>query len=509
MQFQDKLEILFKLSGVSGGQLARAINADPATISRLRRGTRGVPRNHEIVRQIADFFSKKLESDYQRIGLSEIMERPMLRLLTRNADIADAVYLWLTEQDNTSAQSFTKFMGNGNITTGDMESAGAEDIEKSNQTGLADVAYFGNEGKREAVCLWLQVLLKQKKPGTLLIASDENSEWLLESPPFFNQLSSTLMELIKRGFKIRRISSPQSCTVESAMGKCKLWFPLYPTGQMESFHYCRIRDNLFHRTLFVAPGIGAVTANSIGCDPKSGMTLVTFEKKLVNAYQKEYYSYEKLCTPLVTSYVKGKNTIQLFGCLDRYERYKAFFIQQAPSLPSVLTPECVLTRLDEALARIHMRPFSLPHGQNQSLFSECIKENRCIDIITLADKDKILAGEVPIPVSQILLEQPLFYSTEEYKAHLEAILQYMELYDNYSVFIEQNPDDDESLLYAKEGYALLIARRSAPYTLFEITENNIVAASIEFLRQKCNNGLSYEAQKAQAKLQIKYLLAQL
>lgn len=509
MLFQDKLEILIKLSAVSASQLARAIRVDASTISRLRRGTRGLPHNDDTIREMAAFFARKLDSDYQRAGLAEITGRSVLRLCASAEDMADTLYLWMTEKDEHTNRKFSQFMDsfNGEPQYPSVSSSGGAKKEKL--ISHADCVFYGNAGRRQAVRAGLQNLLAMERACTILITSDEHPEWILENSTYSLELTASLRELANRGFKFRRISSPKCHTAEEALDKCQRWLPLYTTGQLDSFHYPRLKDDLFRRTLLVVPGFGAITANSIGYPTECGMTLMTFNREMTAAYEREYYEYEKMCIPLVKVHTQAVHSIQLFDCLTRYMAHSAPFAQQSGGLPTVLTPQCVLDRVDDQLVTEQFRPLSLQHRHNLHFFKECLAHNRCMDIISLADKDDIIAGNVPIPVSKILLESPLYYTVAEYKAHLKLILQYLDEFESYHVYIQKASTEDVNIMYAKEGHVLLLVRRNPPYSLFEITESNVVAAGFEYLLQKCGSVSGQSAQKIKTKTQIQHLLNKL
>ncbi len=84
MQFYEKLIFIMNLTQTSNQELARAIHADPATISRLRTGKRGIPRNPEPLRSMALFFAGRCVTEYQRRALSEMAG--VKRIITAKRD---------------------------------------------------------------------------------------------------------------------------------------------------------------------------------------------------------------------------------------------------------------------------------------------------------------------------------------------------------------------------------------------------------------------------------------
>ena len=55
MQFYEKLIFVMNLTQTTNRELALAAQVDPSIISRFRSGKRGIPRNPEPLRSMADF----------------------------------------------------------------------------------------------------------------------------------------------------------------------------------------------------------------------------------------------------------------------------------------------------------------------------------------------------------------------------------------------------------------------------------------------------------------------
>ena len=84
MQFYEKLIFIMDLTQTSNqGSPGQSI-PDPATISRLRTGKRGIPRNPEPLRSMALFFAGRCVTEYQRRALSEMAG--VKRIITAKRD---------------------------------------------------------------------------------------------------------------------------------------------------------------------------------------------------------------------------------------------------------------------------------------------------------------------------------------------------------------------------------------------------------------------------------------
>lgn len=75
MQFNDKLIFLMNITQTTNKELANNISVDPSLISLLRSGKRKQPQNINHIKNMAHFFSKKCNADYQRNALAEMLSQ--------------------------------------------------------------------------------------------------------------------------------------------------------------------------------------------------------------------------------------------------------------------------------------------------------------------------------------------------------------------------------------------------------------------------------------------------
>ena len=73
MQFYEKLIFLLNLTQSTNRILAHELQVDPSLISRLRTGTRGIPRNREHIKAMSSYFAKRCTTEYQRQALSGML----------------------------------------------------------------------------------------------------------------------------------------------------------------------------------------------------------------------------------------------------------------------------------------------------------------------------------------------------------------------------------------------------------------------------------------------------
>ena len=77
------------------------------------------------------------------------------------------------------------------------------------------------------------------------------------------------------------------------------WLPLYMTGAISPYYYPRLRDGIWHRTIFVARGHSAMVSSSVQGQTGERLNLLLRDKSAVDALKHEFNAYLALCRPLM------------------------------------------------------------------------------------------------------------------------------------------------------------------------------------------------------------------
>ena len=94
VQFYEKLIFVMNLTQTTNRELAMAAQVDPSIISRFRSGKRGIPRNLEPLRSMADFLAERCTGEYQRRALSEMAGVRRI-IMDKKDQLAEFLFCWL------------------------------------------------------------------------------------------------------------------------------------------------------------------------------------------------------------------------------------------------------------------------------------------------------------------------------------------------------------------------------------------------------------------------------
>lgn len=481
MAFSKKFDFLLKLTSTSNSVIAHRLRLDPSYISKLRHGSRSLPRDSEHAPKICAFIVNQAKSEFQRKSLCETLKAAPS---ASEKELEKKLLSWLYDDDEGS--SVHALLSDFSVST-------AVPQKRTEYTLRQDMlAFYGDEGRRQASIALLNLALAKMKPVTVLFYSDEDAAWMSQSSTFFYEWSSMIWQIILHGGKIKVIHKVSN-DIEEMFDVIRRWLPFYASGAVEAFYYPRLRDGIYKRSLCVVPGVAAHFSTSIGQNADVATTFLVQDQQSVDSFTNEFYSYAALCKPLVEFYsISSNRFLSVFeDFLDRgYES-----IVRSDSLSLTTLPKRVLRNLETRIRPENVAKLRRIHeGWNNALLGNP-GTNPINHILRLADPTDVLAGKVPVSCVGMLEGEPVYYRPDEYCAHLEYLLWLMDTFPWFNVIL--NPSDSCGYtLHVFEEQQVYIFKEVAPYIIFRIGEPNMVRAFWEYMhRMQDENFSSREAVK--------------
>lgn len=324
----EKLDILMKITDTKNSTLAKALSFDPSYIGRIRTGKRGIPKHMPFVEPAATFFARNIKTDYQKKLLSEIVCNGKILPEDKN-ELEKLLTAWLKEDgsnkpDSSSIDLLLHELSNANLT--DITTATYEaNFDKAlyNYEEKTPSYYMGNPGKRQLTEQFLSRLCSDNKPHNLLLFSDEDMTWLYEDPVFGKKWAAFLLTLLKNGSHIKIIHTINR-NLNDLMEAIQKWLPLYMAGDIEPYYYPRLRDGIYHRTLFIAKDMFAITSNSIGSETNGMPNIFIEDTSALKGLEKEFNNFLSLCVPLMKIH-KKTNKSAVINSIERFKNLQNEF----------------------------------------------------------------------------------------------------------------------------------------------------------------------------------------
>ena len=508
MIFQDKLIFLMQLTSTSNRQLAVSIRVDPSLISRLRSGNRSVPQNSEYIANMAEFFAVRCKTNYQLEALSEIIGRSYVYRFPDVEMIASDIALWLSTDTSANQSQTGLFLNSFNqLKSNELKKSDNETLRPKDFSSERNIySFYGNEGRRRATLLFGQLVLASESVGEIKILTEGNTDWIWNDSAAALKISEDIHKAIDRGSIIIRIV-PRMANLSMAFDSITRWLPLYATGKVKTFYYPHIRDNVFFRTLYVAPGIAALFSTSVGEGAECGTTFLTADPLSITSLDLDFMEFLKLCRPVMTVYNHERSSLQIINCLKKFFEYHADCISLQASLPFISIPldicneSGLLKNLDFA-ELLQFKTILL------SDFGQLVEHQRFTDVFHLESFEDIIAGKVRFAALESFLSKPAYYTPKTYLRHLQNILDIINNYPNYHIVLSTSCNLGSGI-YVNERYVAIFPQVSSSLSIYATEYVDVVSALREYAFCKTRNGLSDLVNRVESISKIKQLIQQL
>lgn len=484
MKFYEKLDFLMNITNTSNSILGQKVKLDPSYISRLRRGQRNTLKDEATIVAMAEYFARHCLADYQLKSISDAINTS--KTTFDFSELQLLIAKWLSSEKSNDVNAVENFMDglveiNEDLKTPENSAKKVNEKVTSTIFPQDDVSvFYGVKGKRQAAKFFLLEVMNMDTPQTLLLYSDESTEWMTESPEFDLKWKQLMIGILSKGNKIKIIHTI-SRDLDEMLTAIRQWMPLYMTGLIEPYYYPKKRDGVFKQTMFISPGVSAVISSSVGNSIDYAANLLIRNSDAIRAYTEVFNQYLNQCKPLMRIFT-SKNKNSYLETLLEFEKEKCNTIIKTESISLLTMPEKVSS---EILSRIGIKNSSLSDYQEQriKIFKNHLENNNLFyEIIPIFDLETINNGKIKVSFSDMMNNSTVYYTKEEYIQHLEHITFLLEIYENFHIKLVSGMSESNYLIYAKEDLGVITAKTSIPPVVLAVNEINLTAAFWDFLK---------------------------
>jgi hypothetical protein len=481
MLFDEKLNLLMNITRTSNSLLARNIALDASFISRLRRGVRTPVENAEYIPAMARYFSRICNSDYQKAALFEAIKNSSSIKPHQSENMETLLLNWLLEKTPDHQGSIDDFLKEVAGFHFKKPAPAAKEAAALNVPELLkDVEiFYGVEGKRTAVLHFLSLVLQNKTPQTLLLYSNEDMRWMSEDPEYFARWTALMFQILKNGNRIKIIHTINRDFNEMLTG-IKGWVPIYMTGAIEPYYCPRTRDNIFRRTLFIAPQTAAVTSSSVRDGIENTVNLLFTRQKALLALQSEFHDFLALCRPLMHIF-NPLNQGDYLEILAEFEAEKSDTILKTNTLSHITMPTQLMLRRIASLPGKTAEPLLTYQQKKTDRLLALLENHSFTEMLILPKLETILQGQAIMEFSDMPGGTPSYYTPQEFKEHLEHVIKMLKTHKNYHIHLINDKQLAGSMVYVKEGVGVLVGKTTPPSVFFAINESNMTAAFLDYI----------------------------
>lgn len=477
MEFPEKLNLLMELFSISNSKLAKQMSIDPSLVSKWRHGNRLPARNATYIKDLVIYF-------YQMYQASDAMiQHRLRRLLGESAELhlddnemelKQLLMEWMNPSTETLPQqelTLTKSQGQqmihmvqqllnheSNLPMPDDK----QDGEKSPISGMLRQYHLhhGRSGRRKAVLELLDQVMEMAPPQEMLLLSQEDLTWMMESRDFIMEWNKKLMAVLSMGHKITIIHHMDR-QEEDLASIMKYWIPLHLTGNVKSWYFPKYVDMPMRSTYFILRDHAAIyAAVHDNTSEENNYTFYFRDPLVAKVLESSYQNFLNQCIPLVNTYV-GDQMDRYMNHITELEEEAGTWIGWKNGLSSASLSVSVYEQLlvqagiggAERWKRLQMQQRRL------EAFRKNILHFSYIEIIPLPMLN-MLCREDKATLNQLesFTTKPLQLKPEHVVALLENMVDRLQKHPNYEVYLANNnplwKDIDLSLGYKENRMAL-------------------------------------------------------
>lgn len=510
MTFSEKLSALLSLTMTKNSELAKAIHIDQSQISRMKTGSREQPRKPQLCRLMADYFAKRCTDEYRLSALANLTGNFRIQADISEQHLSNFLFDWLSVKDGIKDESKSKTKAEHflySISQYKAEKSEDYTIETDSwhpQDGDFAV-YYGNEGKRQAIIDFSNMIFCSGKKHHILMASDECRDWLCEDANYESKIYQLLCSHVQDGCTFTHIFAPTS-NIDEALIAIQRWLPAYVAGAIREYYYPWLRDKLFRRTIFVVPGLCALYSESIGDTAQNRITTFTTVPKVVEVYVQKFNDYLALCKPMMEIFTE-ETIDKLRPYVSSITDDHANRLHKFSSLSTYMLPAEIMKNIcKQEGTKMAEQCYDL-YLLSIETMEKALKNHSIENMICLASPDDVRNGKVPIP-STLLFSKPYYYTVDEYKAHLQNIIDKLESTEMYNVIITDKAAENSLIMFVRGNGRAMLIKADTPFTVVNVIEPRLAAAFCDYLRLMADEERHKRSRQGTIK-QLKEYVAQL
>jgi len=294
--------------------------------------------------------------------------------------------------------------------------------------------YRGMTGKRAAIIDFFEYALSLKDNQEILLSDMGDTAWVLDYPKFISKWKHLMLELLNKGHHITVIHN--SNRSESQLYKIIYnWLPLYFTGNLLSFHYQKLNDNISLPTLYVIKNHIALLNLNTSSTPPSYYTALYKDHFSIFQMENLINEYLESSNPLIEIYDYDLNDINVLSkkMVERGRNDDELYLFARIPTFSTMSPQTLLTVLKENdVDIILIKEILLIHKEIQSFFiKKKYFRRHFYDIDKIREystKDRIEYLEI-----STLAKKPIYVSNSSFKKHFSDLKTFVLENENYEL----------------------------------------------------------------------------
>lgn len=474
-------DALADVLGISLTDLARTLNFDASYLSRIRAGQRRPADPEAFADGLSRFAVNRCRRKADRNAISALTDIPA-ETLEDKAAFQTALRDWLyssVSREDDQASSFFAMLDDFDLNEY-IRSIHFNELKLPAGARLMAArlpvsrSYHGVEQMKTGELEFLLATAVSKSMEPIFMCSDMPMEDMVDDE-FPKKWMLGLAMALKKGLHFDIIHNIERPFNEMMLG-LESWVPMYMTGQISPWYFPGARNAVYGHFLDVS-GAAALSGECVSGFHDSGRYTLARSRSELAYYRGRADQLLKKAQPLMEIYRA-----------DTENRYLAFLSAdavQSGSRRSILTVPPLYTLPPEDLEKILLRA-EVPEDERKKILrfaSEQLRrvettlaENAVVDELARLSEEEFRIYPPSLAISGAFIERDVFYTYEEYCAHLRCTEAFAQEHPGYTLQLSARSLYRNIQIIIREGKWVMVSKSRAPVIHFVIRQPKLRAA---------------------------------
>ena len=473
---RSNLNSLIVSADINISELARFLNYDVSSLSRIRSGQRKPSDPESFISGVCAFLAGSCSTSEDRriitsaLGLEETVSGS-------EAQFSDALRVWLCSEDSSArgsnAGSFLKKLDEFNLD--DYIRAISFDSLKVPSMPLklpVSRTYYGIAEMRKGELDFFKSTVLARGGDKVFMCSDMPMEDMSEDMDFSKKWMFGLALMLKKGLHLDIIHNLDRPFIELMLG-LESWIPMYMTGQISPYYLKGLQNSVYCHLDYVSDA-AALSGECVSGYHSDGSYYLTNNKSEVGYYRRRADALLKKAAPLMDIYrIENEAAFRLFTAkeVNADSNLRSIF----SSLPVYTISEDLLDEIlksndiaDEDAKNIYDYRSEKLTGIENMLKNGTLKIE--LPVLTEEEFEKY---PLCLSLSELFYEKDIYCTYEQYMTHLEETKEFAESHKNLNLALSEAHAFRNIQIVINEGKWVLISKNRHPAIHFVIRHSKL------------------------------------
>ena len=434
------LDLLIRTFNVSGQSLATLLNVDNSLVSKWRNGKRTLSSRSVYLGQIVKYFlSLDASRQFARLRLLLAPIYPQSPLETKQ-EVELVLARYLVDANLDSARDtahWADFIGRQNIMRHEVYS------------------FVKNEGKRQALNIYLDMALSDASHTEIIAFASEESSWFSEDDGFLKEWHYKNMEFLARGGKMKIVQAVDKEFRSIAYSLIR-WLPIHLHVNCQPYLYPLSAASTTKFTIFLLKNRFVIFGASTEGNVAAPRTFFSDSPAIISKMEELSHNIIASSQPFYHKFYPANRDMMISTLLPTLSNTDPFYSYAISAITGVVSSELLLEILqdNQRLSQVDIDACIEAHRTISKAFFSTVTSTSIRYFIPFdALKRSLTAGRIFHPDLSILARKPIYISPNHYARYFQDVCTALDQFTNFEILLIGS-----SMLDGLENVELLVKK---------------------------------------------------